>query len=386
MAELKLDFYSKSNQLLLNPRYSDEDRAALTKLGHSFGHLKNHFWLSTSGSSGNPKLTALSGSAILASAKAVNDHIEAHTKDSWLLALPLFHVGGLGILARASLTNSVVAALSGWSPLDFITLCNESRSTLTALVPTQLIDLLSLDQSAPKSLRVCIIGGGSLSERIYLKARSLGWPILPSFGMTECASQVATAPLSSLAEKPKGLPPLCVLPHVKALRDDDGVLVIESAALFSGYGESINNKPFFVDPKIKGRFVTSDLISLKDSPEGTSLTPLGRLNESLKVLGELVSLTKLDTLLAEIAKEVVGISDACIIALPDRRAQHTVNIVAVGEPDSIRILSQRYDQTVMPFERATRLFQAVEIPRSPLGKLARRTMTEMVKAGKVVEI
>ena len=34
---------------------------------------------------------------------------------------------------------------------------------------------------------------------LYREARALGWPCLPSYGLTETASQVATAPLESLA-------------------------------------------------------------------------------------------------------------------------------------------------------------------------------------------
>ena len=36
-------------------------------------------------------------------------------------------------------------------------------------------------------------GGGAVSDELYRDARALGWRVLPSYGMTECCSQVATA-------------------------------------------------------------------------------------------------------------------------------------------------------------------------------------------------
>ena len=54
----------------------------------------------TSGSEGTPKWCGLSRAAMLASARAVNAHLEATLHDRWLIALPLHHVGGFSIFAR----------------------------------------------------------------------------------------------------------------------------------------------------------------------------------------------------------------------------------------------------------------------------------------------
>ena len=63
--------------------------------------LSGHLLFASSGSSGDRKWVALSKEAILASAKMVNEHLSAVPSDHWLLALPDFHVGGMGVLARA---------------------------------------------------------------------------------------------------------------------------------------------------------------------------------------------------------------------------------------------------------------------------------------------
>ncbi|MFZ4768005.1 MAG: AMP-binding protein, partial [Roseimicrobium sp.] len=56
----------------------------------------------TSGSEGVPKWVGLSRAAFLASARAVNAHLQATARDRWSIVLPLRHVGGFAILARCS--------------------------------------------------------------------------------------------------------------------------------------------------------------------------------------------------------------------------------------------------------------------------------------------
>ena len=74
--------------------------------------MRGHIFVATSGTSGDVKLVALSKDAILASAAAVNARLGARREDVWCCVLPTFHVGGLGIHARAFLTGSRVINMS----------------------------------------------------------------------------------------------------------------------------------------------------------------------------------------------------------------------------------------------------------------------------------
>ena len=67
--------------------------------------LKSHIWLATSGRTCQ-KWVALSKAAVLFSAQTVNQHLSVTSADRWGVCLPLFHVGGLSILARADLSRS----------------------------------------------------------------------------------------------------------------------------------------------------------------------------------------------------------------------------------------------------------------------------------------
>src|SRR6185369_2488949 len=103
-----IDFTSEESHLLLNPRLPDEDRRALQALYDHAPKLPGHVWIATSGSMGGWKLVALSKRALLVSAAAVNRRLGVQGGETWCCVLPAFHVGGLGIWARASISGGRV--------------------------------------------------------------------------------------------------------------------------------------------------------------------------------------------------------------------------------------------------------------------------------------
>ncbi len=384
-------------EILLNPAWPQVDRERLIELVSEIlktHPLPNHLWVASSGSSARSlsdvKMIALSRDALLASARAVNVHLQSDSTDCWIQALPGFHVGGLGIDIRAYLSGARVVSLSGkWSAEKFYDLCesiNEKANfsvgnILSALVPTQIYDLIQLQKTAPKSLRAIIVGGAALDEKIYFKARELGWPLLPSFGMTECCSQVATASLSSLDQISDNLsdtksnlvvslPNLQVLPHVQVKMGLNNKLSIQSPSLLTGYAQWQDGKAVYLslsdlassnglDPDW---FQTEDLVEIvnasgesliQNSNEivgdrllGTNslsnavskdifLKPLGRDSDFVKILGEGVSLsvirnkwqTTAEVVLQEAKQNMkmdtqnfsAELQSMTVVALPDER-------------------------------------------------------------------
>lgn len=364
---MDIDWLSADSHVLLNPRMPEDERRRLESL---VVDLPGHVWLSTSGTSGALKLTALSKHALLASAAAVNRHLQSDAGDVWLCVLPTFHVGGLGIYARAFLSGARVVT-AGWEGV-----------TLASLVPAQVSDLVRDHVEPPPSLRAVVIGGGALSEELYAAARDLGWPLLPSYGMTECCSQVATAPLlkgppasrrlperrpaapssggrdarpSAGADGPK----LLLLDHIEARTESDGRLALRSEALLTGYA----TEQGFLDPKIDGWFLTEDLATL----DGRTLRVQGRRGDFVKIGGESVDLSRLDRILAAVISG--SAADAAVFPIPDPRLGHVIALaVASGDPDAV---AAAFNARVFPFERARRVIRVPEIPRTPLGKIMR---------------
>ena len=196
--------------------------------------LAGHVLFGTSGSSGAPKWIALSKKALRVSAAAVNRHLEVTRDSCWGLALPLRHVGGFGVAARAHEAGcGWVVFDARWDPCVYQKWLADHQVTHTSLVPTQVHDLAAAGLRAPAALRAVVVGGGHLDVATGRAARALGWPVLASYGMTEAGSQIATQELASLtaAYEPAPLP---LLPVWQAQLEDDGRLLIAGEALFSG--------------------------------------------------------------------------------------------------------------------------------------------------------
>lgn len=132
-------------KILMNPRFPKEEAEELKR---ELVPLKDHVWIATSGST-SLKWTALSYEALNASAGAVNKLLESDKNDVWLNVLPFFHVGGLGIITRAQLSGAQVLNLDKWDPYAFYQAVQ--NATLTALVPTNLYDLV-LHKLSPRPL------------------------------------------------------------------------------------------------------------------------------------------------------------------------------------------------------------------------------------------
>ncbi|MCB1233309.1 MAG: hypothetical protein KDN19_23900, partial [Verrucomicrobiae bacterium] len=115
-------------------------RQGLADFVRGEARLRGHILVATSGGNDGPKLAAVSRRAFLSSALQVNAWLRVTGSDRWLCALPDFHVGGLGIFARAFTGGCEAFRFTGrWRNREgeFAGLCEDRAITLTALTPTQ---------------------------------------------------------------------------------------------------------------------------------------------------------------------------------------------------------------------------------------------------------
>ena len=364
-----IDWESSKTLILMNPRFPPGVAEEIQKELEAFSDLLGHFWLATSGSTassmGEMKWTALSKEALLSSAAAVNSLLASSAQDRWLNPLPLFHVGGLGILARAHLSGAEVidAYASKWEALRFAALLKEVEPTLVSLVPAQLYDLVALKVKPPPSLRAVFIGGGALQEPLYRQAIAQGWKLLPSYGLTECASQVATAPLAQAGSA--ALPPLELLPHVQASLSPRGCLQIKSQALLTCYALKKEGKFQRFDPKRDGWFETEDRAALAQR----ILTLFGRDGSFIKIGGESCDLLRLERILEELKLQNALQVDLALVAVKDDRLGHVIHLAAATTPDQIVPLVEQFQSQVLPFERIRKIHYLDRLPRTALSKL-----------------
>lgn len=152
--------------------------------------------LRTSGTSGAPKGAVLGLDQLKASAVGSAGLLGSAASDRWLLCMPLFHIGGLSILIRAALVGACVVVEAKFDAARIARLLESERITRVSFVAAMLDRLLAIrgDQRAPSSLELVLLGGGPASDELQRRATQLGYPIAPTYGLTEAASQVATRP------------------------------------------------------------------------------------------------------------------------------------------------------------------------------------------------
>ena len=355
----------RSTDVLLNPRLGAADLAEIRRLIGACAGLEAHIWLTTSGSTGRLKPVALSKAAVLAAADGVNRHLAATRDDVWCRPLPIFHVGGLGIHARAFRTGSGLSILERWDPFAFHNMLADDAVTLTSLVPTQVRDLLTHRLSPPPFLRAVLVGGGATPPDLWTEARALGWPLLPNYGATETGAQVATASLEDL-DRPTP-PPLHLLDHVEGQVTYDGRLGFKGPSLFTGYATADG----LHDPKEDGWWFSGDRGTLSNG----IVTVVGRVDDAIKIGGESVSLAALQARI-ETLLPVDGVTDAAVIDRPDPRLGSVLVLVVVGSRGGAGSLRKRYDESVLPFERAHDVVLLDEIPRTELRKVRRELLKQ----------
>lgn len=164
----------------------------------------------TSGSSGQPRAVPLSTAQLLFGAMGSALQLGHHLDDVWLCCLPLHHVGGLAILWRTAWAGTATWLAPRFDAAQISAWLDTEPITQVSLVPTQLADLLAARgaRPLPERVRWILLGGAPCSRALFERAQNLQTPICLSWGMTETAAQVATAPPDAPGPPGSGVPPL----------------------------------------------------------------------------------------------------------------------------------------------------------------------------------
>lgn len=330
--------------------------------------LRGHLLFATSGSTGGGTWVALSRQALLASAQAVNEHLGVTEDDHWLLALPTFHVGGMGIIARARLASCGLSVYDDvWDAKKFHRALSQNV-TLTSLVPTQLADIVSVGLKSPEPLRAVLVGGGALPDAVYDQAAELGWPVLETYGMTEAASQVATASVGDRT--------LRILPCWQTRTEPDGRLSIKGEPLLTAYVKLTDGRVVSENPLAERWFTTSDRAEIA----GNVLVFQGRSDRCVKVLGELVDLDNVEKRL----RDMLEGGEVAVVTLPDARKGSALVacLESLSDPAAAQRVVDDYNLTCSPVARVNSVSFLGAFPRSSLGKIRYAELQQRVSSSR----
>ena len=164
--------------------------------------------LSTSGSTGSPKLVRLSYSALQGNAESIVDYLDIRQEDRALTVLPCHYSFGLSvinshILAGASIHVRDVSVLSA----DFLSCIRDYSVTSISGVPAtyQMLIRSGFGKKDLPSLNKLTQAGGRLSarmaEHILGIAEKYNWKFFVMYGQTEATARISYVPPNLLASK-----------------------------------------------------------------------------------------------------------------------------------------------------------------------------------------
>lgn len=310
----------------------------------------------SSGTTGEPKGAALTGAALQASAEAHAQHSLAG-QATWLLDLPLYHVGGLSVITRAFFLRAAIAiGPARFSATETKRWLASDRVQALSLVPTTLHRLLG-EHADFSPLSLILLGGAPATPELVRRAREKNAPIRCTYGMTEHGSQIATETKSG-----EGLQPL---PGV-ALCFDEHEILVRSPMLAKGYYRDGALEPL---PLRDGFFPTGDLGEWRDG----ALVIHARKADLIISGGKKVYPAEIE---AELAK-IPSIQDHAVLGLEDREWGEVVCAAVVGDLDPEKTKA-RLREILESHKIPKHWVKVTTIPRSPSGKVLRNELRAIV--------
>ncbi len=326
--------------------------------------------LPTSGTTGEPRLAQLSHRALVAAVSAASENLGIED-DRALLALPLAHVGGLSVLARALGNRRALVLFEPERPLlgeldRFVSCAEEHAVTVMSLVPTVLERLLAppIKWRPPASLRSVLLGGAGIPRALVAQARAAGVPVMPTYGLTEACAQVTTCRYEHrLASVPAGheLFPCGVPLAGVEVRLTEGLVEVRGPTLFSGYlGDAASNPQ-------DGWLSTRDRAFLDDRGE---LVITGRASDLIITGGENVDPLEVEAALTGLP----GVRQACVFGIKDLTYGEVVAALLVVDPGGPRTpdaVAARLEGRLARYKMPRRIEVTGELPLTPAGKIDR---------------
>jgi O-succinylbenzoic acid--CoA ligase len=335
--------------------------------------------LFTSGTSGRAKGACLSWANFAASALAAADPLGPAVAERWLACMPLFHVGGLSIVVRSVLFGGPIRLHSRFDAALVSDALDAGDIAGISLVPTMLSRLLDHrgPRPAPAGLEVVLLGGAAASPELLARARFAGYPVCPTYGLTEATSQVATArPHRSGAATPAPMLPLpgvavrIVVEGADAVAGEPGEIVVGGPTVMQGYLDD----PAATALALRDGWLHTGDIGFLDDAGG--LRVLDRRDDLIVSGGENVYPAEIEAVL--VGHPAVAEAGVAGVADEDLGSKVVAWIVANDEAavDS-QALAEHCRARLAGFKRPREFRFVSSLPRTVAGKLQRRLLADL---------
>lgn len=350
-----------------------------------------HTILATSGSSGRPKAAGLTLENHLACAAATERRMLLGPADRWLASLSPAHVGGVALVLRAAWTGAALVLREGFDAGEVAELVERGDVTHASLVPTMLARLLEVrgGRRAPLTLRGILLGGDAAAPERVAAAQALDYPLFPTYGLTEAASQVATARPEEARRFPGtvGRP----LDGTEVRIGEGEEILVRGPTIMAGY--LWDSGPNGAPDESREPWKTADgWLRTGDAgrvDEEGRLWVTGRLSHRIVSGGVTVDPAEVEATL----RAHPGVREAAVVGLPDPEWGERVAAAVVparaesgvdGAPDAAArassleaALEAHCRERLAPAKRPRRFALVPELPRNPNGKVDRAAVRRL---------
>ena len=324
----------------------------------------------TSGTTGAPKGAVLAHGNLLASAEALRLAWRWTPGDRLVLALPLFHIHGLGVGLHGTLLAGASAVLLPRFEVDAVLdAARDHQATLFFGVPTMYARLAGSPRAGELGrLRLCVSGSAPLPPTVFERlAERAGQRVLERYGMTETIMNVSNPHDGERRPGTVGLP----LPGVelRLAGGTDGEVLLRGPNVFPGYWGNPEATAEAFDPD--GWFRTGDLGSFD---ERGYLRIEGRSKELIITGGYNVHPREVEELLLEHP----GVAEVAVVGAPSEEWGEQVAAFVVpadpsappGHDELLAFAAER----LAGFKRPRVVHYVEALPRNALGKVMKHEL------------
>ncbi len=340
----------------------------------------------TSGTSGRPTGAMLTFGNHFWSATASLYRLGLREDDRWLSCLPLYHVGGLAVVFRCCLYGIPLVLHAHFDVDAFRASLKADGVTLTSLVPTMLHRLLTGSGGGgprggfPASLRLILLGGAAASAELLTHCRDEGIPVATTYGLTEAASQVATQRPQESRHKPGSVGRPLMFITVQVVDEGGKVLPPGEAGEIRVQGPTVM-AGYYQDPEATARTLRDGWLHTGDIgylDEDGDLWLLQRRSDVIVSGGENIYPAEVEAAL----RQHPAVEEACVVGVPDPEWGERVAAMVQLRPGQ-QLTPAELDTFLQPrlagYKRPRLLAFVESLPQTASGKIARRTVAEMLQ-------
>lgn len=332
-------------------------------------HPKLQLLLSTSGTTGSPKLIRLTKDNLLSNACSIAQYLQIDKKERAIASLPIHYSYGLSVLnSHLFFGGSVVLTDSSIVQKPFWNTFEAHQCTSFAGVPYtyQLLDRLNFEKNVPPTLKTMTQAGGKLDNQLiakfsHLMAQRKG-KFFVMYGQTEATARISYLDPASLPEKIGSIGK--AIPGGTLSLSEEGELIYSGKNVMMGYAECASD--LALGDQLQGKLLTGDLGCV--DKEGF-YTITGRKKRISKVYGLRINLDEVEQLIKEFGPVAVTGND-------EKLTLHFENKVSENFSRCVNLLKEQYH-----LHPSTFICHTVDsFPLTSSGKVDMNTLHEMANA------